>query len=122
MICIGTGQEAVGSVNCGNKARNSRKTLGFRPLTQAPLKVQRAQEPDAWSSPARGVEGCKSMLIPSQSRYAAPATVSIERAMGLLATRPPTPAATISVANRCPINNPATAGITTRPTRPAGIA
>ncbi|MCY1436622.1 hypothetical protein D9M71_527520 [compost metagenome] len=67
-ICTGTDQAAMASVNCGSKATNSRKTLGLRPLTQAPLNAQRAQEADACACPACGTEGWMSMLTPSHSR------------------------------------------------------
>ena len=62
------------------------------------------------------------MHTPSQSKYTAPATVRAVRTIGLRATSPPTPAATITVASKCPDNMPATAGVTSRPRMPAEIA
>jgi len=121
-ICAGIGHTDSGSVNCGNKAKNNRNTLGFKPLTHSPFQAQRNPESATCTAPDSGVEGWRIMLTPNQSKYPEPAMVITRKIIGLLATSPPTPAATTSVANKCPESKPATAGVTKRPRMPAEIA
>ncbi|SBS72145.1 hypothetical protein MIPYR_20442 [uncultured Microbacterium sp.] len=78
-------------------------------------------DPSAGASAARTTAGCLRTLMPSHTRYSEPAMVSTVSAPGMLAISPPTPAATTSVATRCPYSIPRTAG-TVRRASPAVIA
>ncbi len=121
MICTGIAHAALAEMNWGSSARNSSNTFGLSPLTQAPLSAQWRQPATASASSVVATGGWRSSPMPSHSRYSAPNTVSTCSATGARTNIAPTPAATSPIASRWPDNNPATAGTTARPRRPAAI-